>query len=315
MKDKTVWVLKTISKDKTSYNGKFKWNTKKGAINTAKDYKRTKECGHGLHGALKGEGDGGLFSWDADALWLVLEVKNNKDLIQLDGKVKFKTCKMIYAGTREKATEMIYKKYHTAVIGSTSTSGDRGTSTSGDYGTSTSGYKGTSTSGDEGTSTSGYKGTSTSGDYGTSTSREKGTSTSREKGTSTSGDMGTSTSGDEGTATSGDYGTSTSGDWGTSTSGDWGTATSGDYGTSTSGDWGTSTSGDWGTSTSGYKGTSTSGYKGTSTSGKRGIIQIKFWDSKKDRHRFKTGYIGEEGLKPNVKYKLDENNEFEEVEL
>jgi len=179
MKDKTVWVLKTISKDKTSYNGKFKWNTKKGAINTAKDYKRTKKCGRGLHGALKGEGDGGLFSWNADALWLVLEVKNDKDLIQLDGKVKFKTCKMIYAGTREKATEMIYKKYHTAVIGGTSTSGD----------------------------------------------------------------------------------------------------------------------------------------KGTSTSGKDGIIQIKFWDSKKDRHRFKTGYIGEEGLKPNVKYKLDENNEFEEVEL
>jgi hypothetical protein len=150
-----------------------------------------------------------------------------------------------------------------------------------------SGYRGTSTSGNRGTSTSGYRGTSTSGDYGTSTSGDYGTSTSGYRGTSTSGDYGTSTSGNRGTSTSGYRGTSTSGDYGTSTSGYRGTSTSGDYGTSTSGDYGTSTSGDWGT------------------------LVIQWYDG--SRYRLAVAYVGENGIKPNTPYKLDDKGDFVEV--
>ena len=74
-------------------------------------------------------------------------------------------------------------------------------------------------------------------------------------------------------------------------------------GTSTSGDNGTSTSGDYGTSTSGYKGTSTSGYNGT--------LVIKYLDG--IRYKVAVGYVGENGIKANVPYKLNEKHEFVEV--
>jgi hypothetical protein len=114
---------------------------------------------------------------------------------------------------------------------------------------------------------------------------------------------GTSTSGYRGTSTSGDRGTSTSGDGGTSTSGDGGTSTSGYRGTSTSGDGGTSTSGYRGTSTSGDRGTSTSGYRGTSTSGDGGVLSILYWNGEKYKRAIFA--VGENGIKPNVPYKVD----------
>ena len=83
------------------------------------------------------------------------------------------------------------------------------------------------------------------------------------------------------------------------------TSTSGDYGTSTSGYGGTSTSGSGGTSTSGYRGTSTSGYGGTSTSGDRGtLVLTRYVDGRK---RLVVLYVGEDGILPNVPYKLDCN--------
>ena len=269
-------ILRTCAKDGTSHNG-FRWPLTAGAIVEAPDWDHKPECGNGLHGALRGEGNGDLFAWAPDAVWMVVEA-NDAWIVDLGGKVKFPACVIRHVGDQRSATDyiMAHEPLARAVIGAFVTSGYRGTSTSGYGGTSTSGYGGTSTSGDGGTSTSGYRGTSTSG-YG---------------GTSTSGDRGTSTSGYGGTSTSGYRGTSTSGYRGTSTSGDGGTSTSG-YG-------GTSTSGDGGTSTSGYGGTSTSGY--------RGILQIKWYDGY--RYRIATAYVGEDGILPNVPYKLDDAGKF-----
>ncbi len=118
----------------------------------------------------------------------------------------------------------------------------------------------------------------------------------------------TVTVGDKLGALTGYRGTSTSGYRGTSTSGNCGTSTSGNYGTSTSGNYGTSTSGEGGTSTSGNYGTSTSGYRGTSTSGEGGIIELTHWDGK--RYRKVIGYIGEDGLLPDVPYILDSNGKI-----
>ena len=213
-----TYILKSVKEDLTAYNG-FLWHE---GIVEAPDFKPTKECGAGLHGFLMGEGEGTLANWDSKAKWIVAEVDKDS-LIDLQGKVKFPKCKVIFIGDRKEATDLIILKGGKSVIGSFVTSGDFGTSTSGDYGTSTSGKKGTSTSG--------YYGISTSGDYGTSTSGVGGISTSGYNGTSTSGVGGISTSGDYGTSTSGYYGTSTSGVGGTSTSGVGGTSTSGYNGT------------------------------------------------------------------------------------
>ena len=62
---------------------------------------------------------------------------------------------------------------------------------------------------------------------------------------------------------------------------------------------------------SGYRGTSTSGDEGTSTSGEGGTLIIKYYDGA--RYRIAVGYIGENGLKPNTPYRLNDNHEFEEV--
>ena len=280
-------VLRTCKADMTSYNG-FKW-PETGTV-SAPDWDPKPECGNGLHGLLHGCGDAGYLSDEPDAKWLVVAVPKGT-CVDIDQKVKFPSCEVVYAGTKEEAVRRIAEAYPEApVVYAQRMTGDYGVSTSGYCGTSTSGDGGTSISGNDGKSTSGYCGTSTSG-YG-----------------------GTSTSGNDGTSTSGNCGTSTSGNGGTSTSGYCGTSTSGHCGTSISGYCGTSTSGYRGTSTSGDDGTSTSGNGGKSTSGDSGTLIITWHDG--SRCRTAVGYIGEtldasgSKLEPNVAYKLDNKGNF-----
>ena len=68
-----------------------------------------------------------------------------------------------------------------------------------------------------------------------------------------------------------------------------------------------------GTATAGDSGTATAGNYGTATAGDSGEIRIQYWDPRSERYRTKIGYVGEDGIKPGVKYQLDENNEFKEV--
>jgi hypothetical protein len=89
------------------------------------------------------------------------------------------------------------------------------------------------------------------------------------------------------------------------------TATAGDSGTATAGYSGTATAGEWGTATAGYSGTATAGYRGTATAGEWGSIAIYWWDG--IRMHVKVGAIGENGLKPNTKYSLNDAHEFEEA--
>jgi hypothetical protein len=270
----TTYILRTVNADLTAYNG-FVW-PRSGPV-SCPDWDPKPECGNGLHGLAQGEGNYGPLSSEPDALWMVVRVRTS-ELIKIDDdKVKFPRGTVIYCGDRLGATNLIKKKHPASkCVYAHHVVLDAGAAISGDYGTSTSGDYGTSTSGDRGTSTSGDRGTSTSGYWGTSTSGYWGTSISGNCGTSTSGDYGTGTSGYDGTSTSGDYGTSTSGHSGTSISGNWGTSTSGDGGTSTSGQYGT--------------------------------LIIKWWDG--NRYRSETAYVGENGIEPNVAYKLDGNHKF-----
>jgi hypothetical protein len=98
--------------------------------------------------------------------------------------------------------------------------------------------------------------------------------------------------------------------YGTATAGDRGTATAGDLGTATAGDFGTAIAGYKGTATAGEGGTATAGYQGTAMAGDGGTLQIKYYDT---RPRIATAYVGENGIKPNTKYRLDDAHNFVEV--
>ena len=54
------------------------------------------------------------------------------------------------------------------------------------------------------------------------------------------------------------------------------------------------------------------GYRGNATAGYDGILQIKWYDG--NRYRIAIGYVGENGIKPNVKY-CCEKGEFVEIEV
>lgn len=144
---KKNYILKTVGSDMTSHGG-FKW--KKRGLVVCPDWEPTDECGNGLHGALNGEGDGYLFNWGPDAVWIVAEVDIATG-IDLNGKWKFPEATVIYAGDRKSATELIYEKCGmVSCIGGTATAGYLGTAMAGDWGTATAGYKGIAMAGDEG---------------------------------------------------------------------------------------------------------------------------------------------------------------------
>ena len=121
-------MLRTCAADMTSYCG-FVWPVK-GYVE-APDWDSAAVCGNGLHGALWGEGDGTLFSWESDAVWLVVEV-DDRQIVDLNGKAKVPRGWVLYAGDRLTATGMM--PVGKAVIGGNATAGHYGTATAGNGG-------------------------------------------------------------------------------------------------------------------------------------------------------------------------------------
>jgi hypothetical protein len=237
----TVLCLRTVNQDGTAYNN-FKWPTL-GFVE-APDWEPTEECGNGLHGYLKGCGNAEQIKWNG--LFQVVKVIE-KEIVQLDGKVKFPRCEVIFTGSQKEATDILQKEYPgLPIIGATVVVGDNLVAVSGVRGTATAGNNGTATAGEDGTATAG----------------------------------------DEGKATAGGYGTATAGDNGTATAGDFGTATVGNGGTATA------------------------GYYGTATAGEYGRLSILYWDNNAKRYREIIGYVGENGIEPNIAYKLNDQHEF-----
>ena len=137
-KGKTL-VLKQVKPDNTAYGG-FKWPDS-GKV-TCENWVAEKECGNGLHGFNKGVGNASLADYSEGNIWKVVEVSNN-GLIDLGGKVKFKSGYVIYSGDLKTAAQIIKTVFpNEAVIGCTATAGYRGTTTAGDSGTATAGDRG-----------------------------------------------------------------------------------------------------------------------------------------------------------------------------
>ena len=140
-------VLRCCRADMTSYGG-FVWK-KKGVVK-APDWKKNRDCRNGLHGWLSGQGhydawsasSDDLWSASSDDLWMVVAVKT-KDIIDLNGKVKFPAARVLYVGKREIATGLIVAHCPASkVIYGTVTAGDYGIATAGEGGTATAGEGG-----------------------------------------------------------------------------------------------------------------------------------------------------------------------------
>ena len=121
------------------------------------------------------------------------------------------------------------------------------------------------------------------------------------------------TAGDYGTAVAGKGGTAVSRYKGTSVAGQGGIAKSGFHGTSIAGDYGIAMVDNHGTAISGFRGTSIAGAYGAAMAGIKGIIHIEYFYG--EGSRLAIGYIGIDGLKPDVKYVLDTDHTFVEEEI
>jgi len=74
------------------------------------------------------------------------------------------------------------------------------------------------------------------------------------------------------------------------------------------GDHGTAIAGEDGTATAGYYGTATAGDNGTATAGYYGTLRIQYF--KNNRYRWAIAYVGEDGILPDVAYRLDDEGSF-----
>ena len=131
----TRYLLKTVDKDGNAY-GDFRWPLEPGSIVTCPDWNPAPRCGGGLHGALDGEGDGSLFKWQTDAVWIAAEIPDDAQVVDLGGKVKVDRCVVRCSGDRDVVTAWLRERLpHAAIIGGTATAGYDGTATAGDGGT------------------------------------------------------------------------------------------------------------------------------------------------------------------------------------
>ena len=141
-------VLKCLAPGFTAYGG-FQWPSEVGAEVVAPDWQPTEECGKGLHGWLNGEGDSSVADHfhTSDAKWLVLEVPS---FVELSGKVKFKSAKILHVGSRGECARYIWERTKAPrILGLELIGGDHSTLTGGYRSTLTGGYRSTLTGGDD----------------------------------------------------------------------------------------------------------------------------------------------------------------------
>jgi hypothetical protein len=120
--------------------------------------------------------------------------------------------------------------------------------------------------------------------------------------------------GDNGHVVGGAGSTVSGGDWSTvsggaesTVSGGAGSTVSGGAGSTVSGGaYSTVTGGAYSTVTGGYDSTVTGGYDSTVSGGYGSILQFKWYDG--SRYRVATAYVGENGILPDTKYRVDNGN-------
>ena len=159
-----AYYLRTTDNDGKAHGG-FQWPVQVGAVVEAPDWSPKPECGKGLHGLLDGLGGASYLSWNADALWWIVEAD---DAVCVVGdKWKFPRCTVVAVGSRADVTAELYRLRPGPIHGLILTGGDcatltggyGATLTGGDCATLTGGYRATLTGGYGATLTGGYRAT------------------------------------------------------------------------------------------------------------------------------------------------------------
>ena len=189
-----VLVMRTVGKSLKSYNG-FTY-PEKGLVKCP-DWKPSQQCGNGLHGLLWGHGSSNIPT--DNVLFQLIEVEDTPDnLIEFDGKCKFREGEVVFTGTQEDIIKAIkshpnypkdnilnfdiqittdnnkimqsgYKSTQKAGNWSTQKAGYKSTQKAGNWSTQTAGDESTQTAGDESTQTAGYESTQKAGNWSTQT--------------------------------------------------------------------------------------------------------------------------------------------------
>lgn len=121
-------------------------------------------------------------------------------------------------------------------------------------------------------------------------------------GIAVAGRFGTAIAGEHGTAEAGFGGTAEAGRYGTALAGYLGTAKVGDGGKAIVGMYGTAVAGDYGTANAANFGVASAGLGGFAQAGEGGRISIEWHDG--GRNRVTVGYVGEDGIEANVRYRI-----------
>ncbi len=200
-----TYFLRTTDAHGRSHGG-FQWPLEVGAVVSAPDWSPNPVCGGGLHGLRNGLGNASLLDWGSNALWWIVEADYD-EAVDLNGKWKFASCRVIAFGTQADVTATLYALCPGPIHGVMLTGGYRATLTGGYRATLTGGYRATLTGG-EGS-------TLTGGDWSTLTGGEGSTLTGGYRATLTGGEGSTLTGGDWSTLTGGEGSTLTGGDWST----------------------------------------------------------------------------------------------------
>jgi len=266
-------VLKCVQADMTTRNG-FLWPTS-GPVE-APDWNSINDCGNGLHGWLWGEGDPDACVWHRSpaARWLVVEV-NAADVVDLDGKVKFPRGVVVFCGSRDEAISYMvanggdrYAIIHRKV-----------------------------------TRVDGHN-IAVTGAYGTVSVGENGMAIAGRFGEASAGENGKASAKGEGVATVGVNGKAYVGNYGKASAGDYGEARAGNYGTASAGCCGVATAGVYGKVSVGPRGRAFVGHMGIASADEWGTIIIQWFDG--ERMRIVIGYVGENGILPNVMYRVQD---------
>ena len=141
-----VLCLKSLQANLIASHNDFQWPSKGKCI--APDWKPTTACGNDLHAFLWGACDSDLCCKSEDAKWLIMSV-DASTIIDLDSKVKFPECDVVFCGDRETAIAIIqhFAPIGTPIMFATVTGGDRATVTGGYAATVTGGNAATVTAG------------------------------------------------------------------------------------------------------------------------------------------------------------------------
>ena len=306
--------LKSLYADNRGYNG-FLWPDQVNAIVESETWDPTPQCGDGLHGLINGNGSSHLLKTSPDAIWIAFESVDEKgnpadaEAVAIDGdKGKCHRAIIRAVGTRKEATAWLMAQGCTYVHYAVKvTTDNHGTATAGDWGIAVTERYGVAEAKNQGIAISDERGKSATGNWGIAISADYGTAT---------GDIGSITiAGYHGEATTRECGVAITGSHGKATAGSQGIAKTDHEGLAI-------VNGSGGTALAGIKGVAIVGENGIAAASSEGAVMggegsVLILDGMISMVPFKrqkyVAIVGQNGIKPNTRYRLNGMNQFVEV--